>query len=309
MKHILKILCICIFWYLALSQVWAGVIDIPIWAVDQVETSSINPDTSRSLSDSVISIAFNIFSIFKIIISAIIILFLVYAGANMILSMWSDEEKLTSSKNQIWYAAIGLLFINIPGTLYDAFNSWSTELNERNIWADQWSNEVPSWNLFINTWIFENVFFNEVIRFMQITIFGLAIFVIILAGYKIILARGKEEDMSDARTKIFYSVIALIFVWFIEAIKRVAFYLNPDDPSKWVSGAQLFSSLANLALFFAVPVILVFLFIAAFYFITANGDDDRIKKAKSIVFNTFIATILLMALYAFLADISGFAIL
>ena len=41
----------------------------------------------------------------------------------MVLSMGTDEDALSTSRNQIWYAAIGLLFINIPGTLYDVFYS------------------------------------------------------------------------------------------------------------------------------------------------------------------------------------------
>jgi len=144
----------------------------------------------------------------------------------MILSMWTDDEKLSTSKNQLWYSAIWLLFINIPGSLFSAFYSQGWELNQASLDAGEFVAETDRWNLFVNNGVFQNLLFNEIVRFLEITIFGIATIVIILAGYKILLARGKDEDISEARTKILYGVIALFFVGFIEALKRVAFTGN-----------------------------------------------------------------------------------
>jgi hypothetical protein len=41
-------------------------------------------------------------------------MYIVYAGTQMILAMGDNDEKLSSSKKQLWYALLGLLFINIP---------------------------------------------------------------------------------------------------------------------------------------------------------------------------------------------------
>ena len=71
---------------------------------------------------------------------------------------------------------------------------------------------------------------------------------------------------------------------------------------KW-QGQELFATLANLALFFAWPIAIFFLSLAGYYYITAGGDDDKVKKAKSIVFNTLIATIILLGIYTFLLDL------
>jgi hypothetical protein len=48
---------------------------------------------------------------------------------------------------------------------------------------------------------------------------------------------------------------------------------------------------------------MVFLTIAAYTYITANGDDEKIKKAKNIVVNVILATIILLASYTFLLDL------
>ena len=308
MKTTLKIFCILL---LFITMLWIQ--DVFAWVfnfndkADTVQVISINPDDVvwEDLSDAVVNIWKTILWIIKNILSAVIILFIVYAGANMVLSLWSDEDKLSTSKNQIWYSAIGLLFINIPGSLFSAFYSQGWEINEAWwITGEEFASDIDRWNLFVNTAVFENLFFNEIIRFLEITIFGIAIIMIILSGYKILLARGKDEDILSARTKILYSVIALFFVGFIEAMKRVAFSGAMTDAGWWTNASALFSSIANLVLLFAIPIALFFLFLATFYFITANGEEEKVKKAKNIVFNTFIATILLVAIYTFVLDLT-----
>jgi hypothetical protein len=44
--------------------------------------------------------------------------------------------------------------------------------------------------------------------------------------------------------------------------------------------------------------------IAGYYYITSNGKEERVKKAKSIVINTILATLILLASYTFLLDLA-----
>jgi heme/copper-type cytochrome/quinol oxidase subunit 3 len=123
---------------------------------------------------------------------------------------------------------------------------------------------------------------------------------ITLAGIQLMTSRGKEEKMKEAKNKILYTILALIFVGIIEAWKRLAFGGVIDD------GVNLFESLVNLSLFFAVPVAIFFLVLASYYLITSNGDEERVKKAKSIIINTLLATLILLAGYTFLLDLASF---
>jgi hypothetical protein len=121
---------------------------------------------------------------------------------------------------------------------------------------------------------------------------------ITIAGISLMTSRGREEKMKEAKNKIIYTILALIFVGIIEAWKRVAFDGDISD------GVNLFESLANLALFFAAPVAIFFLTLSGYYFITSNGDEERVKKAKSIIINTVLATLILLAGYTFLIDLA-----
>jgi hypothetical protein len=68
-------------------------------------------------------------------------------------------------------------------------------------------------------------------------------------------------------------------------------------------GANFFGTMSNLALFFAWPIAIFFLTLAWYYYITSNGDEERVKKAKAIIINTLIATVILLASYTFLKDL------
>jgi hypothetical protein len=46
---------------------------------------------------------------------------------------------------------------------------------------------------------------------------------IVLAGIQLMTSRGREERLTEAKNKILYIILALIFVSIIEAWKRLAF--------------------------------------------------------------------------------------
>ena len=121
---------------------------------------------------------------------------------------------------------------------------------------------------------------------------------LILAGISVMTSRGREEKMTEAKNKIVYTILGLVFVGIIETWKRVAFAGSLDD------GISLMESLSNLALFFAWPIAIFFLTLAGYYYITANGEEEKVKKAKNIVINTVLATLILLASYTFLLDLA-----
>lgn len=139
-----------------------------------------------------------------------------------------------------------------------------------------------------------------VLMFVRIAVVGAAIFLFVMAGLKLIASGGKEESIKEAKGRILYGVLALVFLGVIEAWVQVAY--SGDIPK----GQGIFSQLSNLALFFAGPVAVFFLILGGYYYITSGGDEEKAKKGKSIVVNTFIATIILLASYTFLRDLADF---
>ena len=266
----------------------------------EIRDVSISVNSSGNIIQDINNTGFRILTIIKRVIMWLLVIFMVYTGAMMIMSMWSDEEQLSSSKRQIWYAVVALLFINIPGTLFEAFYKdgdttvWDSVSNS----AFENATTESSGNLFFDVFVFANTVNDQIVMFMEIMVFLAAIFMLTLAGINVMTSRGREEKMKEAKTKIIYTILALIFVGIIEAWKQIAFGGVIED------GVNLFESLSKLALFFAAPVAIFFLTLAGYYYITSNGDEERVKKAKSIIVNTVLATLILLAAYTFLLDLA-----
>ncbi|MCH8518545.1 hypothetical protein LAT59_02180 [Candidatus Gracilibacteria bacterium] len=299
MKKILFIIIsILVVTIITIGQSFAVNINIP--GTENITQVSLTTPVSSDISGSITYVGFSILETVKRILMGVIVIFIVYIGIQMIISMGSDEEKLSAAKRQLWYMIVALVFINIPMVLFNAFfRGGNAGTVGGNITGGSFESESTSSNIFFNYGVFESVTTN-VIFFMEIMIFAAAVFMITLTGIQLLVSRGREERVTEAKNKILYSILALIFVGLIEAWKAIAFGGSLSD------GRNLFESLANLALFFAAPVAIFFLTLAGYYYITSNGDEERAKKAKSIVINTFIATLILLASYTFLLELSTF---
>jgi hypothetical protein len=286
------------------GEIQAGLIDIPTSSsVQDIKNVSIKYNAwSGDAVAQVNTIGFSLLRIVKVILQGVLLIYVVYIGVQMIMSMGSDEKELSAAKRQIRYALLWLLFINIPGTLYNAFRkdtasdiTIGTPIRNNN-WT---STDITSDGSIIadvfNLWVTIN---DNIVAFLKIIIFGIAVFMFILAGIRILTSQGREERIKESKEKIVYGTLALIFVGIIEAWKRLAFGGVIAD------GFNLFQTLANLALFFAAPVALFFLTLAGYYYITSAWDEERIKKAKRIIVYIFFATIILLASYTFLLDIA-----
>jgi hypothetical protein len=159
---------------------------------------------------------------------------------------------------------------------------------------------VSGTNLFINFDVWNTTIENGVLAFIRIGVIGLAVLLFTLAGFRLIVSGGNEDARKQAKNQFLYGFAALIFLGIIQAWISVAYSGNIP------SGQGIFASLANLALFFAGPTAISFLILGAWYYITSAGDEERAKKGKSIVLNTFIAVIILLASYTFLKDLADF---
>ncbi len=300
MKTLLKILSILtltfiFFWNISVNA-WIEWLD-SIQQVWNIINHSINIDSSWTIEDNIEKAWFSILTTIKYILSWILIIFIVYSWIQMIISMWTNEEQLSSSKRQLWYTLIWLVFINIPWTLYKVFVSdkWQIDWWISGTWASQVSQQ--SENVFINNLLFAQTINWWIIMFIETIIFSVAVFVIILAGIRIITSRWQEDKITESKNKIIWSIVWLVFIWFIESWQA---FIYRGEISDW---ANIFETIENLALFFAGPVAIFFLTLAWYYYITSNWDEERTKKAKSIITNTVIATLILLASYAFLKDL------
>lgn len=263
-------------------------------ATSKISSVSIAKKT-WSIETQIVSITTNIFKTLKIAIGWLLVIYIVYAWVMMIISMWDDEKQLSSAKRSIWYAIVGLLFINIPWTLYRSFSDKETY---DDITWDYWDIiTIYNRNIFMNSDYFWSTL-GSIITFLEIAVVALAVFVFIYNWIKIMMSWGQDKNMSEAKNKILWSLAGLIFIWIMEVWRNIVFIWD----FKW-AWQDMFSKLANLALFFAWPVAIFFISLAWYYYITSWWEEEKIKKAKNIIINTALATLILLWMYTFLLDL------
>lgn len=284
--------------WLAIQNGFAEIINIPYSPDIEDVSVEYRGWFGGSIVDSVNTVGISILNTLKIILSGVLLIYLVYIGVQMILSLGEDWEELSAAKRQIGYTILAIIFINIPGTLYDAFSNREATT----IWDLSWT-----WN---DPWLSDNVFINSaslisiveaIVTFLQVLIGSIAVIMIVISGIKLLTAWTDEEQRKNAIQKVIWSVVALLFVWFIELVIRVAIGWDIT----WSNGVSaIFGNIVNIALFFAAPIALLFMTFAWYYYITSNWDEERVKKAKNIILYTVIATVLLLAIFTFLIDLA-----
>jgi Type IV secretion system pilin len=249
---------------------------------------------------SINALGFSILRTIKLVLQGVLLIYVVYIGAQMVWSMGTNEDELGKAKTQIRYIMVALLFISIPGSIYRAFrkeDASSLSIDGR-VGVSGWTSGNNEQNMFFDFFSFGQTLNDNILGFLKVMIFGIAVFMIIYEGIKVMTARGRDEQISEAKNKIIYSLMALIFLGFIEVWKNLAFSGNIGD------GVNIVGTMMRLALFFAGPTAIFFLTLAGYYYITSQGDEEKVKKAKMIIISIVMATVLLLASYTFLLDLA-----
>jgi len=92
--------------------------------------------------------------------------------------------------------------------------------------------------------------------------------------FRLILSAGDEEKAKTAKSRVIYSLLALVFLLFVEVWVRI--FSSGGSLAGTVPGVA--STIFRLGLFFAAPVAIFFIIYGAYYYITSAGDEERIKK-------------------------------
>lgn len=277
-KKIIKILCLVLLSFSLFSNfTFAGI----EWLDDALNWKWDTLTSETNLWEAVKDVWFSAIDIVRYVFSGVLLIFIVYAWAQMIMSMWTNEDDLSKAKRTLRYSIIWIAFLNFPIAIYN----WL---------SGAW---FSSSYLFVAESNFKEIV-NQIAFFLEILVWAVAIFIVVLTWIQLITSRWREEKITEAKNKITWVIIALIFIWFIEIWKSFIFSWNMETWTK------IFSTMANLALYLAWPVALFFLTLAWYYYIIAAWDEEKTKKWKAIVINTLIAVAILLCSYVLLNDIS-----
>lgn len=239
----------------------------------------------------------NLLSVARFIVSGFALIYIVLIGVSMII--YSDDEgQIAKQKKQILYAGFAFLFLTVPDLAYRIFMGEQKTINA----GGEWTSTESTTNFWNVTWTFGiGGFLGDVLGFLKVFAFIGAIIMFVWWAFGLIISRGKDDYKENAKNRLVYGVMGLLFLGIVEVWTRAMGDSNLQKGITDVAG-----SVFGMALFFAAPVAIFFLILWAYYYITSGGDEDRAKKGKNIFLYTFMATIILIAGGTFLTEFIDF---
>jgi hypothetical protein len=134
----------------------------------------------------------------------------------------------------------------------------------------------------------ENRVLLNILSFLKVLAYFVAILMIIYYGFQIIRAYEKDDKIKAARTGVINVILALIFIRVIDFLYSILQTKNFKDQI-----VDILARFAKLGLYVVGFIALGTIFYAAVLLLTSRGDENAWKKAKTIVINIFLVIIVI----------------
>lgn len=140
-------------------------------------------------------------------------------------------------------------------------------------------------------WVASNLMI-FVLSFLKWAAFFVAIIFLVYYGYKMMMAFDEEEKLTTAKTWILNVFLALVFIKLIDYLYYIIQVDNFEE-----SAASLIIQITKVLLWIWGVMFVIAVIYAWFLFITSNGEDDNVNKAKTILKTVFV---IIMIIFLFM---------
>ncbi|MFC1599818.1 hypothetical protein ACFL3T_02205 [Patescibacteria group bacterium] len=243
----------------------------------------------------------------KFILGAVAVLFIMLSALKLIISQGNDDT-ITKQKNAITYGIIGLLIIGFGDefakVLSVACAPGETECARGGFLKDP------------NNIIRQAALFKQetrvIITFIKYLIGGVAIFMFIRNGIRLIGLAGSEESIALDKKNLIYTSVGLVAIILATTLIDKVLYIV--DPSKYSSmgldpainptrAVQEMIGFTNMAVTFVAPLAILMLIVGAIMYATAGGKEEQTNKAKKIIFLSIAGMVLIYGSFAIVSTI------
>lgn len=255
------------------------------------------PEGSDSIAQAE-NIATRILHPLRVIMAAVGVLLIVLYGFTLVIS-GRNEETVETQKRALWKGIIGLALISIAGTISEVFN-----FQGGNIFANEE-------NILVSTGLF-NEGTTLIITFMKYILGSVAVFTIVRSAFVMVVAGGAEESTTREKKNLLAGFVALGFVMIGDFfVKKVMFNVEQIGNQAVVSidaasGVKEIAAITNFMVSFIGPFMVLGIVGGGLMYAMSGGDEEMSGKAKKVLVNSIIGTIIIYGAYAVVATmISG----
>jgi len=211
-----------------------------------------------------------LWDVIRVIGVAILFIFLVMAWVNFIMNAKEADGAKEAGMSLVYIGYGAFLVFGVTWILW-------TVLDIGNL---QWTTELVQ-NV-------QNNLFLQILGFFKVLAFFIAILMIIVYGFRIMASMDQEDKIKSVQKWILNVLIALVFIKLIDYIFYIA-----QTPEFGAKASTLIVDVARILWFVLGAALVLAVFYAGFLFITSSGKEETFKKAKGLIINVFIVSIVI----------------
>ncbi len=243
----------------------------------------------------------------KLIIGSVAVLFIIVSAIKLIISQGS-EDVITKQKNAIMYGIIGLVLIGFGDELAKVMSvaciPGQTECADGGFLKD------PG-NIISQAAIFKRET-RILITFVKYIIGGIAVFMFVRNGIRLIGLAGSEESVTIDKKNLIYTSLGLLLIILASTVVDKVLYIV--DPSKYTSAGlapainpslavQEMVGFTNAAVFIVAPISIFMLIVGAIMYATSGGKEEQMTKAKKLIMLTVVGMVLIYGAFAIVSTV------
>lgn len=244
----------------------------------------------------------------RFIIGAVAVALIVYSGFRMVIG-WGKEDVYSQQKNSILYAIIGLAIVGLAGEGANILQVACPEsLPGQPTVPCTEGGFLANPNALLRTAVLFDQRTQIVVTFIKYFVGAIAVLMIVRSGFRMITMGGSEEKIATDKKNLIYGGIGLgLIIMADTAIKQVLYKV---DLSKYpgIEGAQpAFSAergvqeivgFTNFVVSLVGPIAVLALLAGGVLYITAGGQEDKMERAKRLIFAAMLGLIIIYGAFA-----------
>lgn len=224
---------------------------------------------------------------FKLLIGAIAVIMIVITGGRLIMARKKVDDIFPKMKEQMIMLAAGIVmilvadylvknvFFGVAGEVYDSEATVQAAANKG-------TEQIKG-------------FYNIAMLIAS----TLGVFMLIVAGFRLIFAAGNEEEQTKVKKQITWLVVGLFIIGIAEFVVQDILFPNKGAQIPDVNkGIQLLVKFTNFASAFISIAAFIALMYGGFLYVTAGGNEEGTQNAKKVFTGAIIAMLLGLGAFA-----------
>lgn len=238
--------------------------------------------TTKSGEELAISFARNLVRIVRNVVGGVALIMGIIYGVKLVTAR-GQEEVISKQKRNFLFALLGFMILIISENVAKIFNpeiATTSQLIDFGAARDQ---------------------LRDIAGYMKWLLGSVAVLALAISGVRMVAAQGEDEQLTKQKRNITWSFLGLLLILLASNIVNAIYVINSPAETTAAAPETAISELTGvirLILVFLGPAAIVFTIYAGFMYLTALDNEERATKAKRMIVEGVVATVIIYGAYA-----------